>query len=88
MTQPRTVSSKVGDWLQAYTAVSEQLTPQGIRELVKLTNSDNQTGILLGIQAAKIAFANDRAAAYTAALLTANGVKPIPVSFGEEDTDE
>lgn len=84
----RTVADKVSDWLQAYEAVSQEITPVAMREFVKLIDAKTQSEILVGVQMAKIVLANDRAAAYTAALLTANGVKPIPVSFGEEDVDD
>lgn len=87
MVAGRSVEDKVSDWLRAYYAVAGELTDEAMRAIVKLVNAKDAAAIRLGIEMSKIISANNRAAAYTAALLTANGVKPVPVSF-EGDADE
>lgn len=90
MSQARTAAEKVNDWLTVYRAVQHELTPPEFRPLMALmqTGQDpegiNVQAVNIGVSVSRIVMANDRAAATVAALLTANGVKPIAFDYGEE----
>ena len=89
MSTNRTVEEKVGDWAQAYEAIRHSITPPEFRPLMALMEAKdpdqqpNVQAINLGVAISRMVMANDRAAAYTAALLTANGVKPTPMDMDE-----
>lgn len=90
MSQNRTLEEKVGDWAQAYEQIRHMITPPEFRPLMALMGQkDGEAGeinvqaVNIGVAVSRIVMANDRAAAFTAALLTANGVKPLPMDLGE-----
>lgn len=80
----RTVDEKVGDWKRAYDAVRDELTPEAFRALTSLASADNAASIQVGMTAARVVFANDRAAATVAAMLTQSGIKPVGFDYGDE----
>lgn len=85
MAATRSVESKVGDWLTAYTAIRDELTPEAFRVLAALAQGTQDVqSINIGIMAARVVFANDRAAATVAALLTQSGIKPTGIEYGDE----
>lgn len=77
MMSNRTVEEKTTDWLAAFRAVQAELTPEALRVLTTLSDPANIESINLGLAAARIVFANDRAAAMVAALITQAGIKPV-----------
>jgi hypothetical protein len=95
-----TVIDKVGQWHEAYTAILAELSPPELDEayglLVATKVQGEGTGILeLDMQAyaarvnaamamARLTAANRRAAATVAALLTATGIKPADIAYGDE----
>ena len=95
-----TVEDKVGNWKQAYDAVLAELSPAELREaynlLVSTPVQGEGTGIgELDMQAyasrvnaamamARLTAANARAAATVAALLTATGIKPASIDYGDD----
>jgi uncharacterized glyoxalase superfamily metalloenzyme YdcJ len=91
MSRGRTVEEKVGDWLTAYRAVQAELTPEAFRVLTSLAKDKqdedetfNLTAINIGMTAARVVFANDRAAATVAALITQTGIKPTGFDYGDD----
>lgn len=91
MATNRTVEEKVGDWLTAYRAVKAELTPEPFRLLTSLAKAEqdetgtfNVASINIGMTAARVVFANDRAAATVAALLTQTGIKPTGFDYGDD----
>lgn len=84
MTQGRTVADKVADWLLAYNAIRTEITPEAFRPLASLANADDVNSINIGLAAARVIFANDRAAATVAALITSTGIKPQAFDYGED----
>lgn len=84
MTASRTVPEKVGDWLDAYRAIREELTPEAFRVLTNLSTANDVQSINVGMTAARVVFANDRAAATVAALLTQSGIKPTSLDYGDD----
>jgi hypothetical protein len=91
MAANRTVEEKVGDWLAAYNAIREEITPKEFRPLMALMGTaDGMAGdvniqaINVGVSVSRIVMANDRAAATVAALLTTNGVKPSGLEYTGE----
>lgn len=84
-TKPPTVEEKVADWLKAFNAIRYELTSDATRAMMDLTAADSVTAINLGIQMARITYANDRAASITAAMLTQSGVsRPVIGDIIEE----
>lgn len=83
MSTPRTVDEKVGDWWIAYQAIRDTLTPDPFRELATLASGDT-AGINIGMMAARVVFANDRAAATVAALITQTGIKPTAIDYWDD----
>lgn len=83
MAGSRTAEEKVRDWLVVYQAIRDELTPDAFRPLINLANADNVQSINIGMVAARTVFANDRAAATVAALLTQSGIKPTDIDYGE-----
>lgn len=87
MSRNRTVIEKVGDWHTAYQAISAEVTPPELRQmLAKFTEvmgaaSTPQEAIELLQQSmalARLVSANDRAASITAAVLTSSGgARPV-----------
>jgi hypothetical protein len=88
MTASRTVEEKVGDWLRAYQAIRDEITPEAFRVLTSLAKTApeefNVQAINIGMVAARVVFANDRAAATVAAMLTQSGIKPLGMDYGDE----
>jgi len=88
-TKPPTVDEKIGDWLKAYNAIRYEVTDEALRMMVDLTRGNpdevGMTQINIGIQMARIVYANDRAAAIAAAMLTQSGVsRPVVGDIIEE----
>jgi uncharacterized glyoxalase superfamily metalloenzyme YdcJ len=91
MATSRTVEDKVSDWLTAYRGIQAELTPEPFRALTSLAAAErdedgvfNMQTINVGMTAARVVFANDRAAATVAALLTQSGIKPTGFDFGDD----
>lgn len=88
MARERTVAERVADWHQAFLAVQEQLTPQALRTMMTVLTStvppegaddlDQVRAYIERVTTAtgisRMIFANDRAAAVVAAMLTQSGV--------------
>lgn len=88
MARDRSVAERVGDWAQAFRAVQEELTPLPLRAMMTtLVNSvppagsddlDQVRAYIERVNAAggvsRLVFANDRAAAVVAGILTQSGV--------------
>lgn len=87
----RTINDKVSDWFTVFKAVEAELTPQALREMTSLVQARTADGALdiaavqLGMRITGVVTANDRAAAVVAAILTAQGVKPLPLEVIEAD---
>ena len=89
MSTQRTVEDKLKDWATAYVSIRDSLTPAEFRPMLALmqtplTEDGGVQSINIGIGVARLVFANDRAAATVASLLTANGVKPVDFDFGDD----
>lgn len=85
MSRPVDVSERVGQWFAAYQAVSEQLTPQQMRDvLAKMDMAEGVAQLGSYMSLARNVMANDRAAATVAAMLVSSGIRPAPVSLEEE----
>lgn len=96
----KTVEDKVGEWLRAYTAVLDEISPKELQEsynlLVATKAQGEGNGILeLDLQAyaarvnasmsmARLTAANARAAATVAALLVQSGIKPAAIDYGDD----
>lgn len=96
----KSVEDKVGEWLRAYRAVADELSPPELAEsyrlLVATKVNGEESGILeLDMQAyaarvnasmamARVEAANRRAAATVAAMLVATGIKPITPDYGDD----
>lgn len=94
------VIDKVGLWLTAYQAIIAEISPSevqaGLTTLLNTKVTGEGEGILeLDMQAyasrvnaslglARMASANSRAAATVAALLTATGIKPAAIDYGDD----
>jgi hypothetical protein len=91
MSSYRTVEEKIGDWKRAFDAVKVELTPPEFVDLARLAHEGKTDGVVnvqsvnIGLAAARIVFANDRAAATVAALVTQTGVKPMSIDYGENE---
>lgn len=80
------VPERVGQWMQAFTAVREELTPPGLREvLATMSEVEGIAQLQSYMSLARNVMANDRAAATVAAMLVATGIKPTPQMFGDDD---
>jgi len=79
----RTVVEKVADWRTAYLAIKAELTPEAFRVLTDMASASDVQSINVGMVAARTVFANDRAAATVAALLTQSGIKISEADYGE-----
>lgn len=83
MTRPRTPQEKVGDWYTAYVAVREEITPKLYRdELARLNATEG--GFVPALSLSRLLMANDRCAAVVAALLVAQGIKPVSVDMPDD----
>jgi hypothetical protein len=91
----QTVEDKLGQWLQAYKAIAEEVTPPALRErfndILSLPLPDDPDNVITytarmntAMALARLVSANDRAAATVAALLTQSGIKPAAVDYGDE----
>lgn len=88
MTAKRDAVEIVSDWVTVFRALREEITPAVLRDLAALRNSANddehQPAIAVGMAATRIVFANDRAAAIAAAMMTQGGVsRPIISTEGD-----
>ncbi len=82
----RTTIQKLGDWKQAFDAVSLELTPPGMRTaLAEMNEVQGVAQLQSYMKLAAIVTANDRCAATVAALLTSSGVKPVSIEYGDGD---
>jgi len=91
----RTIEQKVGDWLRAFNAISAELTPPGMREVLRtLKTRDPLEGespeeymkdqFAVAQSIGRIVSANDRTAAIAAAMLTQSGIGRPPVDYPED----
>ena len=86
MSIPRTVEAKVADWSKAYWAVSTELTPQNVRDVLQAMKGVTDPGSLSAAERlARLISANDRTAALVAAMLTTyGGIKPAFVDLDDD----
>lgn len=91
MSRGRSVEEKVSDWFTAYRAIRDEITPEAFRSLTGLAQQQrdedgtfNVAAINVGMTAARVVFANDRAAATVAALITQTGIKPTGFDYGDD----
>ena len=88
MTTARTAEQKTSDWFRVFEAVKAELTPEPLRKFIGAIDHAADVATLRSYQElARIVAANDRAAALVAGMLTANGVKPVPIDLDMEDDD-
>jgi hypothetical protein len=78
------VEEKVGNWVNAYRAIRDELTMPELRAAQDLMNRTE--GMLVSsLAVARLIYANDRAAAMTAAIITTyGGVRPLPLEVEGE----
>jgi hypothetical protein len=89
MTTNRTVPQRVVDWSQAFNAIAGEIITPGMREIAALAQpSGSANEINLGVAMSKIYFAQLRAAAVAAAMITSSGVSRPVIDIGSEDHDE
>lgn len=74
MARERSIEERVADWLAAYNAIEDTLTPQALRELAALANAADVQSINVGFRAAGIIYENARAAAAVAESMTHYGL--------------
>lgn len=90
-----TVEDKVGQWEVAFRAIAASLTNQDIvdrfNELMSIPLPDDPDNVITytarmntALALGRMLAANDRAAAYTAALVTQTGIKPISLDAGDD----
>lgn len=95
MATGKTVIEKVGDWKVAFDAVAAELNPQALRDQLNsvintpIPQDPEGMGTYVArmnaaIAMARLVSANDRAAATVAALLTATGIKPAGIDYGDD----
>lgn len=95
MTRPVGVEDKVGNWLVAYRAIAEELSPQALRdrfnEVINTPIPADPEGLMVfearlsaSMALARLLSANDRAAGTIAALITATGIKPAAIDYGDD----
>lgn len=95
MATGKTVIEKVGDWKVAFDAIAAELNPQALRDQLNsvintpIPQDPEGMGTYVArmnaaIAMARLVSANDRAAATVAALLTATGIKPAPIDYGDD----
>lgn len=85
LSETEQVQAKIGNWKQAFDAVSAELTPLALREMLGVMQSNEMMRDLpLYIQLTRVVSANDRAAATVAALLVATGIKPTSIDYGDD----
>ena len=86
MSIPRTTEQKVADWGTAYWAVSAELTPSAVREVLRTMQGVTDPGSLSAAERlARLISANDRTAALVAAMLTTyGGIKPAFVDLDDD----
>jgi hypothetical protein len=82
----RTVDDKIADWWKVYEVIRDTMTPEEFRVLVQGANTSDPLAVQVGMSAARITYANDRAAATVAALLTQSGIKPTALNYGDDDS--
>jgi hypothetical protein len=80
----RTVLQKIGDWKEAYDMIRPEITPDAFRVLTSLSSAADPQSINVGMTAARVVFANDRAAATIAALITQTGIKPTSIDYADD----
>lgn len=80
MTRPVDVSERVGQWFDAFAAIRAELTPQKLRDvLATMEEVQGISQLEAYMKLAQQAMANDRTAGVIAAMLTATGIKPLPL---------
>jgi hypothetical protein len=85
LTPTEQVTERIGLWKQAFDVVKQDTTGVEMRAILATMQSTEDMRMLpLYIQLARLVSANDRAAATVAALITANGIKPIPLDYGDD----
>lgn len=89
----RSVPAKVGDWLTAYNAIREEITPPAMRVMLSHLsipeNASPEPGdyvkvVQASIALARLVCANDRAASVVAAMLTQSGVSRPTVEVNDD----
>lgn len=89
MPQPRTLDQKIGDTVQAFAVLRDEVTPPSFRGLInKLTevpvgpDTDMVAYASLvqgSLHLARIIAGNDRNAMLAAAIITSSGVRTVPI---------
>jgi hypothetical protein len=80
------VSERVGQWKMAFDAIRSELTPDQLRTILAEMNEVEGVAQLQSYMSlARNVMANDRAAATVAAMLTATGIKPVLMQYGDID---
>jgi hypothetical protein len=88
LSETEQVQAKIGYWKQAFDAVRADFNASipGMRDLLlTLQSQEAMRDLPLYIQLARVVSANDRAAATVAALLTATGIKPTALNYGDDE---
>lgn len=85
MTRPVDVTERVGQWKVAFDAIRVELTPDAMRTiLAEMGEVEGIAQLSSYMQLARGVMANDRAAATVAAMLTATGIKPVAIDYGDD----
>jgi hypothetical protein len=91
----RTVEERVADWFKAYQAIAAEVSPQALRDqlnaVINTPIPQDPDGIVVytarmnaSMALARLVSANDRASATVAALITATGIKPAAIDYGDD----
>ena len=79
------VEEKIGNWKQAFDIILPEIAIPGMDAiLAQMQGDEGMRNLPLYTQLARIVAANRRAAATVAALVTATGIKPTAVDYGDE----
>jgi CheY-like chemotaxis protein len=85
LSEQEQVEAKIGHWKQAFDAVLVDISIPGMTELLATLQADELSRSLpLYIQIGRIEAAKYRAAATVAALITATGIKPTAIDYGDD----
>lgn len=74
MARDRSIADRIADWLEAYNAIEDTLTPQALTELAGLASAADPQSINVGFNAARIVYENRRTAATVAEAMTHYGL--------------
>lgn len=85
MSRSRTVPERVTDWLAAYNAIRDEVTPPVMRTMFTELAKQGAEGLNASMALARVVMANDRACALAAAMLTSSGGAPRPVILDGDD---